>query len=919
MHVFIRLAVLSLALSVCLPASAQKQGNIWYFGVGAGLDFNSGTPVALTDGQITTPGGGNPDNNEGSSVICDNQGRLLFYTNGELIWNRKHMLMPTGVALQGNFSSTQSSLIVPKPGSSRYFYIFTTDAFLNDLRGGFRYSIVDMCLDNGYGDVMVGEHDKLLLDTVAEKLSAVRHVNGVDYWIVVHKYFSDAFYAYHLTSTGIMPPVISHAGAVHQYYCYIPPPYHAAYNGTINAMGWMNFSPNGQKLALVTAQSCKNIAEVFDFDRSTGQVTNPIPLATDTVALGLYGTCFSPNSSKLYISSFINRNYIYQFDLTAGTGSAADVNNSSTIVASKSSGPSVMAMQLGPDGKIYVAERNTAYLGVIQFPNVAGASCYYNSTGVSLNGRQSTAGLPNFIAGYDYSNGPLPVVSISLGNDTSLCMGGQLLIQPQVFSVDPITYLWQDNSHVPSYTATASGKYYVTVSNGGCSTTDTINVIIAPPLNVNLGNDTSICADTSIVLNAAHPPATYLWSTGSHNDHIVVKNAGTYWVMVNRNSCSYYDTIQIDTSSVVPISLGFDSAYCFHQPVVLNTPPGLSSYVWSDGSSGSTLTAYTPGTYWIKGTRGVCTLHDTIELKQQVLPIADLGNDRGVCKENNPTTLDAQNAGSTYAWNDLSTSQTISAMAPGTFSVIVTNQYGCQDTDVVVLDTFPSPVVSIGPDTLVCTGSTIAVDAGPGFSAYRWNNNDSVQSTFITAPATCSVTVKNQYGCIASDEKVISERSKPLIPLQSEIRICGLNFLLDGGNNFIAYKWQDSSSSQTFRVTEYGVYSVTVTDSFGCSNSLSIAVENNCPPKLFVPNAFTPNADQLNDTFKAETYNVISLTMKIYNRWGQLLFETSELGKGWNGMINSAFANADVYVYTIVYTGINNEVGKTSGNFTLLR
>jgi hypothetical protein len=121
---------------------AQKQGNIWYFGTHAGLDFNSGIPVPLSNGQTYTPDG-TPI--EGTAVMSDNTGLLLFYTNGNKIWNKNHQLMPNGDSILSTFSSTQGALIVPQPGSSRYFYVFTVDDFyLDKLKYGFRYSIVDI-------------------------------------------------------------------------------------------------------------------------------------------------------------------------------------------------------------------------------------------------------------------------------------------------------------------------------------------------------------------------------------------------------------------------------------------------------------------------------------------------------------------------------------------------------------------------------------------------------------------------------------------------------------------------------------------------------------------------------------------------------------------------------------------------------
>ncbi len=370
---------------------AQKQGNIWYFGDHAGLDFNSGSPIALTNGEIYD----GSDQSEGTSVISDSSGALLFYTNGQKIWNRNHIIMPNGDSLLGNYSSTQAALIIPQPGSSRYFYVFTTDAFQHNLENGFRYSIVDICLDNGLGDVIQNKKNIKLLDTVAEKLTAVRCNNGIDYWVIVHKYLSDAFYAFQLGSNGIIDTVVTHIGSIHQGYCGNP-------SSSINAMGSMKASPNGSKLAIVSAQQCNNISELFDFNKTTGVLSNLIKLRTDSVAIGLYGVSFSPNNSKLYITSWINHDRIYQYDLTSGNSTT--ITNSKSVITFHNGGPWYMAMQLGSDGKLYIAERGQSYMGVINFPDLNGVSCNYQDSAVSLNGKTNVLGLPNFIDLFDYSN-----------------------------------------------------------------------------------------------------------------------------------------------------------------------------------------------------------------------------------------------------------------------------------------------------------------------------------------------------------------------------------------------------------------------------------------------------------------------------------------------------------------------------------
>ncbi len=140
-----------------ISSYAQKQANIWYFGDNAGVNFNSGSPVALLNGQMSIL--------EGCASIADYNGNLLFYTDGNKIWNRNHAVMQNGTGLMGDNSSTQSAVIVPHPSDQNIYYVFTVDACQNGLANGIRYSKVDMTLASGMGAVVTTEKNILLVTT----------------------------------------------------------------------------------------------------------------------------------------------------------------------------------------------------------------------------------------------------------------------------------------------------------------------------------------------------------------------------------------------------------------------------------------------------------------------------------------------------------------------------------------------------------------------------------------------------------------------------------------------------------------------------------------------------------------------------------------------------------------------------------
>jgi len=443
---------LFIVLFVSSVASAQHRADKWYFGVLAALDFTGGNPVAVSPSSINT--------NEGCTSISDSLGNLLFYTDGVMVWNRNHTAMPNGTGLMGGISATQSALIVPLPGSATLYYIFTVDEIGG--ANGFRYSEVDMNLDAGMGDV-TSNKNIFILDHVTEKLSAVQHSNGSDYWIAVHEWGSDAFYVYQLTATGLQSiPVISHTGMVHDS------------TQIQNTYGQMKFSFCGDKLAL--AAGYLNKAELFSFDNTTGVVYNPVLLPFfDHV----YGIEFSSEGNRLYVSTYSGGGTIEQFDLSSGI--------SATIIASQTNVafvPDVYALQFAPDGKIYVCKSFNSHLGVINNPSALGPFCNYVDLGVDLdpnfNGVTSALGLPGFPQSFLRNNDDCLITgmsSVKSSRDISLYpnpSSGNFTLRLHELYSDIVVYdltqrIMQRNSSVQtdfsfgeSY---APGIYFVVIKN----------------------------------------------------------------------------------------------------------------------------------------------------------------------------------------------------------------------------------------------------------------------------------------------------------------------------------------------------------------------------------------------------------------------------------------------------------------------
>ncbi|MFL1013666.1 T9SS type B sorting domain-containing protein [Flavisericum labens] len=452
MNLFKHLLLFPIIFVGVLDINAQKETNIWYFGEYAGLDFNSGIPVPLSDGKL--------DTGEGCATICDKNGNLLFYTDGVTVWNRNHEVMLNGTWLGGDSSSTHSALIVPKPESDHIYYIFTADSQGRD--NGFQYSEVDMQLSGGMGGITSNKNIELYNPTT-EKITAVKGCNGDCFWVITHKMKSSEFLAYKVTSSGVdKNPVISDSGTF--------------ITTGLEAIGAIKISPNGKKLAV--ANEYLNV-EIFDFDSVTGKIQNPVVLldAEDRY----YGIEFSPNNKLLYVGQI--EGGITQFNIEAG--STAEIINSKTEIIDDRSGDGYAALQLAVDGKIYVAKFGK-YIDVIDAPNILGAGCNYLFNEIYLTTGTSQMGLPPFIQSYFFIE-DITFENICLGDRTKFSLNETVESIFWDFG-DPDSGTNNTSKLLePTHIFTDPGTYEVTTTAtlGLEIITETTTVTIQAPPNVN--------------------------------------------------------------------------------------------------------------------------------------------------------------------------------------------------------------------------------------------------------------------------------------------------------------------------------------------------------------------------------------------------------------------------------------------------
>ncbi len=856
---------------------AQKETNIWYFGYKAGLDFNKGKPTVLTNGRINATAG--------CATISTKNGKLLFYTDGIIVWDSTHTIMPNGTGLKGGYdkggtfwTSTQSALIIPQPDSIHIYYIFTTDTFAGT--NGLKYNILNMKLNSGRGDIVSGKKNMSLVTPVCEKLAGVKHINGKDFWIVTHKFNSDTIYAYLITSSGInINPVKSRTGFMIQ-----------AQAGTtnVNAKGYLKLSPNGKKIAYNTLSGLagEDTACIGDFDAATGKVSNMWGFKPSSITPEpCYGLEFSPKSNFLYLTSVYYQK-IFQYNVNA--------TNKSAFIASKILLDSTLkyqlrtsALQLGTDHKIYNTELNDKYVNVIHAPDSAGAACRFQRKYIDLGTAYCKSGLPNFISSYFWDKSFM--VTRNCINDSSF-----FSFYDPSYPKDSVRWLFGDpSSGVNNISKKTTGIFHIYKKPGNYSVTlvnyyrdiiDTIKitVYIKDPKPY-LGRDTVFCNSFAAILAPANNYLSYQWNTGSKKDNIITYNKGTFWLKVlDSAGCWSSDTITIKNPIIISGFSIQDTGLCLKNNVfnfketTTYKDDNRKQSIWyfedntSITDSIATKKFIKPGTYIIKlVSKSMAGCMDSLSRTFHVYPQTLVGfsiNDTSQCfNQHSFDFIIKKDTGKiSYQWDLGDQSITMGKdviakryLKTGIYkvSLTATTDKNCIDTATKFVTVLPNPKADFSWD-LACSRTitkfqfTGTKPPSPIITYFNWNFNKEAASTLenpshkFATPGTKTSTLilSSDNGCSDTIIKTISIKPQSKADFETT-DVCesdsavfknksqdatGYNWKFGDGNNSIKqnpkHKFQISTTT-TFNVTLVAL----VTN--GCSDSIVKAVTINENPK----------------------------------------------------------------------------------------
>jgi len=589
--------ILAASILLSLTSFAQKEGLNWYFGVHAGLGFPDGLPIPMKNGALSTT--------EGCSSISSPSGHLMLYTDGIVVYNNQHKPISGATDLMGSPDATQSGVIVPVPDDTTLYYIFTVSSLgVGQPANGFRYTLIDTKMNNGSGGVVTGEKNVLVFPFTTERVTSVHHANDYGVWVIMHEWESTRFRAYLVTPAGmsIDHPVISDIGL-----------YHGRYQqNNRNGIGYMKLSPDGHKLAV--AIMGLNVVELFDFNNSTGILSNSVVLPVDTVP---YGVEFSSGAEFLYASER-NSNKIYQWNM--GAGSAEDIRNSRKVVAVLEN-PFGGAMQMAPDGKIYIARKSKFYLSRINYPYKAGVECGFEEIGADLGNRQSKEGLPTFIQSYFNYFWIL---------QKNKCINEEIeFTLSSVANIDSILWNFDDpmsgdanvmKGDSARHFFSAPGKYTVTAICYflDAQTSKKKQVTILPLPKVELGNDTAICRGDSVTFKTDLKFQSWQWQNNPQLNLPFYKTGdeGTITVSVTNTCGADSDTIYLQVNDYPEVDLGKDTVIKYNTVISLDAGYYNDYFRWQDDSKSWAYLVDYPGTYWVEVWDELgCKTTDTINIE----------------------------------------------------------------------------------------------------------------------------------------------------------------------------------------------------------------------------------------------------------------------------------------------------------------
>ncbi len=500
------------------------------------------------------------------------------------------------------------------------------------------------------------------------------------------------------------------------------------------------------------------------------------------------------------------------------------------------------------------------------------------------------------------------IVDFTIGNDTVFCENEKIIIGTD-FEADK--YTWNNNETTNKITVDTSGKYILKLEKDGCQASDTVILTAKEIPYPDLGEDMYFCINDSVITSLKKDYESYLWNTGDISKNIKVFKTGEYILKVLQNGCFNNDTILIEELDL-NFNLGNDTTIiCSNVYKVLDPKIYDASYKWNTGDTSRTITVNEERIFILNIEKSICKSTDTITIEVKEAPTVYLGNDTLICLQDT-AFYDAGAGNESYLWNTGNTEQSIKISEPGEYIVTVFKNT-CQESDTVNV-TRPKLDINIGEDINKCEGDTVNLSANFDADKYFWNTAETTKSISVHETGNYFLKITNT-GCTNSDTLYVEFTPYPELDIQNFYQAClGATIHLEPVTDADYYYWNKDNTEAYLEFIENDT--VNITAGIGnCKITREIELYfEECEPKFIIPNVFTPNGDGRNDYFTIKTEDVFEYKIEIFNRWGQKVYVSYELDKGWDGNANEKKQNPDTYYFIITH-----KFGYLTGHLNLFR
>ncbi|MNU77255.1 C protein alpha-antigen precursor [compost metagenome] len=588
---------------------------------------------------------------------------------------------------------------------------------------------------------------------------------------------------------------------------------------------------------------------------ATNVVVNTLP-ATPTITAG--GTTTFCAGGSVTLTSSTGTSYLWSTGETTqsinvtSTGSYTVQITNANGCQSTASAPTTVTVNPIPTAPTITAGGATTFCtgGSVTLTSTAGTtylwsngattqsinvttSGSYTAQITDANGCQSTASM-----GITVTVNALPTTPIiTAGGATTFCTGGSVTLTSSAGT----SYLWSNGATTQSINVTASGSYTVQITDGnGCQstasapTTVTVNPLPATP-TITAGGATTFCAGGSVTLTSS-AGTTYLWSNGATTQSINVTTSGSYTVQItNASSCqsaaSLATTVTVNPLPATPtITTSGATTFCDGGTVTLTSSAGIA-YLWSNGATTQSINVTTSGSYTVQVTDGngcqsVASAVTTITVNPlPAKPTITAGGSTNFCFGQTVTLTSS--AGTSYLWSTGETTQSIVVGTSGSYTVQVTNAFGClsipsNPRNVTVNVTVSTPSINASGPITFCDGGSVTLSATPGFF-FLWSDGQTTQSITVDTSGTFTVQRLNFSGCQSLPSTPVTVTVNP-IPAAPSITASGPTTFCDGGSVTLTssagtdYLWSTGETTQSITVTTSGSYTAQITDANGCQS-----------------------------------------------------------------------------------------------------